>query len=64
MFKRFFNALAGLTDAVDALKASVTEANANFRANLGLDGPADVPALEHQTEQEPVKNGRKRAAAR
>ena len=64
MFKRFFNALAGLTDAVDALTASVTEANANFRANLGLDGPADVPTLEHQTEQEPVKNGRKRAAAR
>ena len=43
MFKRFFNALAGLTAAVDALTASVTEANANFRANLGLDGPADVP---------------------
>ena len=64
MFKRFFNALAGLTVAVDAFKASVTEANANFRANLGLDGPPDVPALEHQTEQEPAKNGRKRAAAR
>ena len=64
MFKRFFNALAGLTDAVDALTASVTEANANFRANLGLDGPADVPALEHQTEQDTPKNGRKRAAVR
>jgi hypothetical protein len=64
MFKRFFNALAGLTAAVDALTASVTEANANFRSNLGLDGPADVPALEHQTEEEPAKNGRKRAATR
>jgi hypothetical protein len=64
MFKRFFNALAGLTDAVDALKASVTEANANFRANLGLGGPSDVPALEHQTKEEPAKNGRKRAATR
>ena len=64
MFKRFFNALTGLTDAVDALTASVTEANQNFRANLGLDGPADVPALEHQTEEEPAKNGRKRAATR
>jgi hypothetical protein len=40
MFKRFFNALAGLTAAVD------------------------VPALEHQTEQETPKNGRKRAAVR
>lgn len=64
MFKRFFNALAGLTDAVNALTASVTEANANFRTNLGLDGPTDMPALEDQTEQEPAKNGRKRAAVR
>jgi hypothetical protein len=64
MFKRFFNALSGLAAAVDALTASVTEANANFRANLGLDGPDDVLALEHQTEQEPAKNGRKRATAR
>ncbi len=31
---------------------------------LGLDGPADVPALEHQPEEEPARNGRKRTAAK
>lgn len=58
MFKKFFAAIAALTQNAEALAASLAEANERFRANL-LDGPADeVPALEHD-DKAARKNGRK-----
>ena len=44
MFRAFFSAIRGTTAALESLTASIREADANWRANLGLDAPADEPA--------------------
>jgi hypothetical protein len=44
---RLFAAVAGLAQNVEALAGSIAEANTNFRARLSLDGPPEMPALDH-----------------
>jgi hypothetical protein len=34
---------------VEALAGSIDEANANFRQRLSLDGPPEMPALDHHS---------------
>jgi hypothetical protein len=55
MFRKFFTALANLTASVETLTESVTEANTNLRANLGLDHMDEyaTPLLEHHEEKAP-----------
>ena len=48
MFRRIFAALAQLSAALESLTATVEEARANFRENLGLDGAAEPQALQHK----------------
>jgi len=60
MFRAFFSALKGVTESLLSLKASVDEANSNFRDNLGLGHKyedSDKPALGH-TEN---GNGKRKA---
>ena len=65
MFKRIFTALANLTGNIEALAASIAEANECFRHNVLGDGNGELLALEHQTESEkPARIGRKKAAAK
>jgi hypothetical protein len=66
MFKRLFAAIANLTASMESLALSVTEANTNFRQNLGLDAqPVDQPAqLEHAGEAEAETNGPTKRKAR
>jgi hypothetical protein len=62
MFKRLFAAIANLTAGMEALALSVSEADRNFRANLGLDRHDEPEQLEHH---EPASNGKgRRKAAR
>jgi hypothetical protein len=46
--------------------ASFAEANERFRHNILGDGRAEMPALEHNAEEdaEPATNGKRRKAAR
>ena len=59
MFKNLWNAFTNLTNALNGLAASVTEANSNFRDRLGLDD-RDEP---EQLTYEPVADGKRRRAA-
>jgi hypothetical protein len=65
MFKRIFTALANLTGNIEALAASIAEANECFRHNVLGEGNGDLLALDHQAEsQEPARLGRKKTAAK
>lgn len=58
MFK-FFQAIANLTQSVQALADSFTEANARLRTNILDAPPAEVPSLEHDEDRPARRNGRK-----
>jgi hypothetical protein len=60
LFKRLFAAIANLTASMELLALSVTEADRNFRQNLGLDYHEEPAQLEHQ---EPAGNGKSRRKA-
>jgi hypothetical protein len=62
MFKRLFAAIANLTTSMESLALSVTEANTNFRANLGLDNHEEPARLEHQEPEAEANGGTKRKA--
>jgi hypothetical protein len=64
MFRRFFAALANLTGNVEALALSFGEANERFKRNVLGEGNGELPLLEHAESVEPVRNGRKKTAAK
>ena len=65
MFKRFFSALSSLAGNIEALAASIAEANECFRHNVLGEGNGDLLALDHQAEsEEPARIAPKKAAAK
>jgi hypothetical protein len=64
VFRKFFSALAALTGNVEALAASLGEANQRFRHNVLGEGNGDLPLLELSESEEPARLGRKKAAAK
>jgi hypothetical protein len=66
MFRRLFAAIANLTASMEALALSVTEANTNFRQNIGIDPqPAVQPAqLQHHEEAEDNGGTKRKTRAR